>query len=97
MPGLCVTALIGGAAAVAVEGSDAVQWVGSICLIASTAVGQVQVDAKVLRLLAGRRPDLDNHRVFVPVPGGTRLQGTNEGRLRGGLAGLTDRVIGWML
>jgi hypothetical protein len=43
------------------------------------------------------RPELDNRRLFVPVPGGTRLQATNESQLPGGLAGLTDRALGWRM
>ena len=43
------------------------------------------------------RPDLDNRRVFVPLPGGTRMQGTTESRSRGGLAGLTDQALGLAL
>ncbi len=43
------------------------------------------------------RPDLDNRRVFVPLPDGTRLQGTTESQPRGGLAGLTDQMLGQAL
>ena len=37
-------------------------------------------------------PPLHNHRVFEPVPGGTRLRGTTEAVLRPGLPGMVDRV-----
>lgn len=40
-----VTAVIGGASAVAVGGAHALQWAGSICLIASTAVGLASDDS----------------------------------------------------
>ena len=40
------------------------------------------------------RPDMDNRRVFVPLPGATRLQGTTESRSRGGVARLTDQALG---
>lgn len=40
------------------------------------------------------RPDLDNRRLFVPVPGGTRLQATNESQ---SAIGLTDRALGWRM
>lgn len=38
------------------------------------------------------RPDLDNHRMFTVVPGGTRLVGTTTVRLRDGLPGVLDRI-----
>lgn len=40
-----VTALICGASAIAVESPDTVQWAGSICMIASTAMGLVSDEA----------------------------------------------------
>lgn len=39
-----------------------------------------------------RRPDLDNHRVFEPVAGGTRLTGTTRMVPRPGVKGLLDRL-----
>jgi Polyketide cyclase / dehydrase and lipid transport len=43
------------------------------------------------------RPDMDNRRVFEPVPGGTQLRGTTEGTLHPGLSGLIDRVYIWAM
>lgn len=39
------------------------------------------------------RPELDNRRVFVPLPDGTRLVGTTDARMRGGVTGLTDQAV----
>jgi hypothetical protein len=38
------------------------------------------------------RPDTENHRVFDPVPGGTRLTGTTTVEATPGLRGLVDRI-----
>ena len=38
------------------------------------------------------RPDTENHRVFDPVPGGTRLTGTTTAEARPGPRGLLDRI-----
>lgn len=43
------------------------------------------------------RPEVDNRRVFVPVPGGTRLVGTTDARMRGGVSGLADQAVGHAL
>jgi shikimate kinase len=42
-------------------------------------------------------PEADNRRVFVALPGGTRLVGTTDYRPRGGVSGLIDQAFGLAL
>ena len=35
--------------------------------------------------------------MFVPLPGGTRLVGTTDARVRGGVTGLADQAFGLAL